>query len=72
VYNLSADITVTPLGNEWHTIGVEIQGTTLTGYFDGDPVAVLGADAIRTQGGIGLSVGYGLVEFDDVKVWLLP
>ncbi|MDI6100683.1 pectate lyase [Actinoplanes sp. NEAU-A12] len=51
----------------WHTLKVDVSGSTITGYVDGAKVAS-GAGALPGTGRIGLVTSYAAAEFDDVSV----
>ncbi|MBO3740890.1 pectate lyase [Actinoplanes flavus] len=66
--------TVTSLGSAtvndpaaWHTLKVDVAGTTVTGYLDGAKVAS-GTGSLAGAGRIGLVTSYASAEFDDVSV----
>ncbi|MEV0901387.1 pectate lyase [Actinoplanes sp. NPDC049802] len=66
--------TITSLGSAavnnpatWHTLKVDVAGTTVTGYVDGVKVAS-GAGSLAGTGRIGLVTSYASAEFDDVSV----
>ncbi|MBB3099891.1 hypothetical protein FHR83_007607 [Actinoplanes campanulatus] len=66
--------TITSLGSAvvsdpaaWHTLKVDVSGSTVTGYLDGAKVAS-GAGSLAGAGRIGLVTSYASAEFDDVSV----
>ncbi|WP_246636414.1 pectate lyase [Actinoplanes hulinensis] len=66
--------TVTSLGSAavsdpaaWHTLKVDVSGSTVTGYLDGAQVAS-GTGSLAGTGRIGLVTSYASAEFDDVSV----
>ncbi|GGN69665.1 hypothetical protein GCM10010112_35420 [Actinoplanes lobatus] len=66
--------TITSLGSAavsdpaaWHTLKVDVSGSTVTGYLDGAKVAS-GTGPLAGAGRIGLVTSYASAEFDDVSV----
>ncbi|WP_239140819.1 pectate lyase [Actinoplanes campanulatus] len=66
--------TITSLGSAavsdpaaWHTLKVDVSGSTVTGYLDGAKVAS-GTGSLAGAGRIGLVTSYASAEFDDVSV----
>ncbi|WP_239135502.1 pectate lyase [Actinoplanes derwentensis] len=66
--------TVTSLGSAavknltaWHTLKVDVTGSSITGYVDGAKVAS-GTGSLAGTGRIGLVTSYASAEFDDVAV----
>jgi hypothetical protein len=51
----------------WHTLKVDVSGSTITGYVDGAKVAS-GAGSLAGTGRIGLVTSFASAEFDDVSV----
>ncbi|WP_328464315.1 pectate lyase [Actinoplanes sp. NBC_00393] len=51
----------------WHTLKVDVSGSTVTGYVDGVKVAS-GTGALAGTGRIGLVTSYASASFDDVSV----
>ncbi|GIE35339.1 hypothetical protein Ait01nite_083840 [Actinoplanes italicus] len=51
----------------WHTLKVDVSGSTITGYVDGTKVAS-GAGSLAGTGRIGLVTSFASAEFDDVSV----
>ncbi|BEL10424.1 hypothetical protein Q0Z83_086150 [Actinoplanes sichuanensis] len=66
--------TITVLGSAaitdpsaWHTLKVDVSGSTITGYVDGTKVAS-GTGTLTGTGRIGLVTSFASAEFDDVSV----
>ncbi|MEU4622370.1 pectate lyase [Actinoplanes sp. NPDC023801] len=51
----------------WHTLKVDVSGSTVTGWIDGAKVAS-GTGSLAGNGRIGLVTSFASVEFDDVSV----
>ncbi len=68
--DVGAAVTSVPLAvGDWNTLGLKVQGTTLSAYFNGALVAsVSDTTAPLTAGGVALGTVYDGVEFDDVRV----
>jgi hypothetical protein len=68
--DLVTPVNIDPLvvGN-WYTLGLKVEGSTLTAYFNGAPVAS-GTDPISpiNSGGVALATSSAGATFDDVRV----
>jgi hypothetical protein len=53
----------------WHTLKLEVKGSSLSAYLDGTPQATF-TDTTIAAGGIAVITANATAEFDDVRVTL--